>query len=278
LLGGFVLQFSEICAGDPATGKGTCNGDSGGPLVTHDPTTGGHVLIGATSVGVGQTTCSTVLPTVFSLLGGDPLHAFVESLVPHVEIRSLPAVYATRPVEIVAFGNDPGGTGPLQGYDHLGWDLDADGAFDDATDVASVLQTFPKPGLVPVSVNASSAAGDSETRTVRLRVSAPSRVSFTKRVYHLRGTAKDPFFDFDVVRGPLHRFHSRAAIRGTARVTVTGHGRTKSTRIKEAHEHLSFGVAPKELNHGSYTVKLGDFTGGFAPGKLTTAKLSLKTR
>lgn len=53
---GRSLSFSELCAGYPGSGGGTCYGDSGGPLAQMHGST--LVQIGVTSWGGGCTTYS----------------------------------------------------------------------------------------------------------------------------------------------------------------------------------------------------------------------------
>lgn len=113
-----------LCAFEP--GKDTCQGDSGGPLLVAGPS-GGLMLAGVTSWGDG---CGSG-PGVYARVGAEPLNAWLRSQVPQVEL-------AAGADTLTAIPRDPYGSGPFGGYDTIDWDLDGDGAFDDAKDVLSV--------------------------------------------------------------------------------------------------------------------------------------------
>lgn len=177
--GGF--DATDLCAGGIA-GQDTCQGDSGGPLLVGDGL-GGLVLAGVTSYGAE---CGSTYG-VYTEVGGT-VNAFLRSVVPQVEVDA-PASGTPRAGGTQTFAaqpHDPDGGGPFGGYDALAWDLDGDGAFDDAVNRTTVSRRLVE-GPNAVSVRATDAAGNAEVRTVavvaaerddgaRVRTSRPGRV------------------------------------------------------------------------------------------------------
>lgn len=178
---GGAFDGTDLCAGGIA-GQDTCQGDSGGPLLVGDGV-GGLLLAGATSYGeeCGRTY------GVYTELGGI-VNAFLRSVVPQIEVdadgAATPRAGGTQ--TFTAQPRDPDGAGPFGGYDTLAWDLNGDGAFDDASNRTTVSRKLVE-GLNAVSVRASDAAGNAELRTVavvaskrdagaRVRTSRPGRV------------------------------------------------------------------------------------------------------
>jgi secreted trypsin-like serine protease len=155
-----------LCAGD-TSGKDTCNGDSGGPLMTTDHER--FVLVGLTSWG-GP--CGRAA-AVYTRVGNDAINAWIRSIVPQVELTQDVAQPAPgQEVTFTATATHPSGS-----YDHLDWDLDGDGAFDDASGVTTVKRVLS--GTSSVSVRATKdSTGDAEVRTLTNTVSAPSPVGF----------------------------------------------------------------------------------------------------
>jgi secreted trypsin-like serine protease len=47
-----LFQPHLLCAGYPASSRGSCQGDSGGPLMTHNETNGQYFQVGMVSGGV----------------------------------------------------------------------------------------------------------------------------------------------------------------------------------------------------------------------------------
>jgi len=127
--GSSFSSTSMVCAGGASTD--TCGGDSGGPLMV--PRSGAFTIVGVTSWGADP--CGELgLPGVYARLGDPTLNAWVHSRVPTAELAVSPA--APAPGEQVSLGATiaPGAqtTSPT-----LAWDLDDDGAFDDATGSAA---------------------------------------------------------------------------------------------------------------------------------------------
>jgi hypothetical protein len=174
VFGADLEPTTELCAGFRLpSGKDTCTGDSGGPLLAPDGF-GGFVLAGATSFG--DQNCGRTFG-VYAQVGDGPLNAFLRSRLPQVELDpSAGTVFTGQPVTVTAAASDPDGSGPFGGYDALSWDLDGNGTFGDATGTASV--TFnARAGTNTVSVQATDAAGNAETRTTRISARDPSTVT-----------------------------------------------------------------------------------------------------
>ena len=145
---------TAVCAGQ-GDARGVCFGDSGSPLLSGTS----DIVVGVTSFA----SCDGRL-NGFGRAGADPLNAWIRSIVPQAEIDAVPA--APQPgdsVSIQSAARVPGGS-----YTSLRWDLDNDGAFDDATG-QSVTRTLDT-GQYPIGLEASNAAGDHEVRRVVLDV------------------------------------------------------------------------------------------------------------
>jgi hypothetical protein len=114
-----------FCAG--GLGVDTCAGDSGGPIMVAGH--GGIMLAGVTSWGTDP--CGQPgAPGVYSRLGAGPLNAFVRGKVPTAAVgESSTTPLPGAPVTLSAAVSPGAETAtPV-----LTWDLDEDGAFDDAT-------------------------------------------------------------------------------------------------------------------------------------------------
>jgi trypsin len=270
--GGGTLDFStEICAIAP--NRDSCNGDSGGPLIAVD-SSGLPALIGAVSFGIGSgnvlrgnRSCNEGPPGVYSRAGANPLNSSIRSTVPQVELSpSVQAPVAGEKVTVTASPKDPEGTGPFGGYDAISWDLNGDGTFGDDAGRRSVSFTAAS-AVSQVSAQATSHAGDAETRTIRLKTVAKSAVSLAKSRANVRRGHS--------VAIKLTRIGSGG---GTARVSVSGHG------VSPKHKTLSFtgSEASRTLHlHASrsashkVTVKLSGFGGNVIAGTRTKLKLSV---
>ena len=141
---------TAVCAGQ-GDARGVCFGDSGSPLLSGTS----DVVVGVTSFA----SCDGRL-NGFGRAGADPLNAWIRSIVPQAEVDTVPA--APQPgdnVTLQSAARVPGGS-----YTSLRWDLDNDGAFDDATgpSTARTLDT----GHYPVGLEATDAAGDHEIRRI----------------------------------------------------------------------------------------------------------------
>ena len=162
---GFFDPTTMVCAGGK-DGRDACGGDSGGPLLVPD---GGRLaLAGVVSFGAvfvdaqgREYSCAENVPGVYARVAAEPLNPWVRSLVPQVEIDVSPA----RPepgarVSLTATGANPNGS-----YDAYEWDLDADGAFDDATGTDTGL-VVPD-GTTTVAVRATRGLADLRDQEVR---------------------------------------------------------------------------------------------------------------
>jgi secreted trypsin-like serine protease len=142
---------SMVCAGGQNTD--TCGGDSGGPLmVAHSA---GFALVGVTSWG--SSPCGRAgLFGVYARVGAPALNAWVRSRVPTATV----AVSSTIPApgEQVDL-NATVAAGAQTSSPTLAWDLDDDGAFDDATG-ATATATFASTGIRVVRVQAAFLDGD----------------------------------------------------------------------------------------------------------------------
>jgi secreted trypsin-like serine protease len=142
---------SMVCAGGASTD--TCGGDSGGPLMV--PRAGAFAIAGVTSWGSNP--CGQAgTPGVYARLGATALNAWVRDRVPTAAIAVSPAAPVTGEQVTLSATVAPGSqvTTPA-----LAWDLDGDGAFDDATG-ASATTAFATAGTHAVRVQASFADGD----------------------------------------------------------------------------------------------------------------------
>jgi secreted trypsin-like serine protease len=142
---------SMVCAGGQSTD--TCGGDSGGPLMV--PRDGGFVLVGATSWG--SSTCGQPGRFgVYARVGAPALNAWIRSRVPTAAVTASSAIPAPGEQVDLSATVAPGAqtSSPT-----LAWDLDGDGAFDDATG-ATASTTFASAGVRVVRVQATFADGD----------------------------------------------------------------------------------------------------------------------
>jgi secreted trypsin-like serine protease len=149
--GSYFSSTSMVCAGGQSTDS--CSGDSGGPLMV--PRSGGFELVGV--VSWGSKPCGKLgLPGVYARVGAPALNAWVRSRVPTAGVAVSPA--APDPGEQVSFtANVAPGTQPSSPT--LAWDLDNDGAFDDATG-ATATAAFVSAAVHIVRVQATFADGD----------------------------------------------------------------------------------------------------------------------
>jgi hypothetical protein len=123
---GAYRAATQMCAGVSAGGKDACAGDSGGPLMVGDGA-GGLLLAGMVSYGFG---CARPgFPGVYARLTGDPLNGWLRSQLPRASLSAGPAdPEAGEPVLLTS--NSVAPDGPFTTFD---WDLDGDGAHDDAS-------------------------------------------------------------------------------------------------------------------------------------------------
>jgi len=124
-----------LCAGTGATD--TCQGDSGGPLMV--PRAGEFALAGITSWGYD---CADArYPGVYTRIGVTALNAWIRDRIPTAAITSTPATpQPGDTVQLTAAATKPASQ---TGTENISWDLDADGAYDDATGPTASLPAAP---------------------------------------------------------------------------------------------------------------------------------------
>jgi secreted trypsin-like serine protease len=138
-----------VCAAPPGGGTDTCQGDSGGPLMVPDGPN--LVLVGVTSWGIG---CAEAAhPGVYVRLGAPALNAWVNGPRPQASFSVTPP-QAGQPVTLASTSSNPEGS-----FSVFNWDLDGDGAFDDAAG-STVTRTFTAPGPVSIGLHAIQPGGD----------------------------------------------------------------------------------------------------------------------
>jgi hypothetical protein len=143
--------LSMVCAGGASTD--TCGGDSGGPLMV--ARNGVFELVGVTSWG-SDPCAEPGKPGVYARVGAPALNAWVRSYVPTAAITVSPAI--PDPGEQVDLTATVA-PGAQVSSPTLAWDLDNDGAFDDATG-ATAATTFMSAGIRDVLVQATYSDGD----------------------------------------------------------------------------------------------------------------------
>jgi hypothetical protein len=154
---------SMVCAGGASSD--TCGGDSGGPLMV--PRGGAFALVGVTSWGSDP--CGRLgMPGVYARLGATAINAWLRSRVPTADVAASPALpIAGEPVTLSATV----APGSQVSAPALAWDLDDDGAFDDATG-ATATATFVTAGSHVVRAQARFPDGDRAVAREAVKVAA----------------------------------------------------------------------------------------------------------
>jgi hypothetical protein len=161
-----VLDLATYVCATSGGRPGTCQGDSGGPLLVAG---GENVLAGA--VSIVDLVCQGRL-NAFASVGEEPLNSFIRSLVPQSEIDVSPP--APQPGDSVTVRS--GARNPAGAYTTLRWDLDADGAFDDAQGATGFTRTLST-GQYRVGLEASNGGGDRETRYITVDVAPRTAIN-----------------------------------------------------------------------------------------------------
>ena len=166
--GSYFSSTSMVCAGGQSTDS--CSGDSGGPLMV--PRSGSFELVGV--VSWGSSPCGQLgVPGVYARVGAAALNAWVRSRVPTTGLAASPA--APDPGEQVSFTASVA-LGAQVSSPTLAWDLDDDGAFDDATG-ATAGAAFVSAGTHVVRVQATFPDGDRAVAREAVPVGVPAQTT-----------------------------------------------------------------------------------------------------
>jgi secreted trypsin-like serine protease len=146
---GGIDPATMLCAGDGSAD--TCQGDSGGPLMVPraDAT---FALAGITSFGMAC--ADPAYPGVYTRVGAPALNAWLRDRLREAVVT--PSAATSEPGATVSFGG--WATSPDGPVEALGWDLDDDGAFTDATG-PTASAAFTAPGTHRVRVTTTDATG-----------------------------------------------------------------------------------------------------------------------
>ena len=148
----FDASVMLCAAGTPAEGdENPCQSDSGSPLLVPDGTL--YALAGVFS---GASCATEASPGIFARVGDGPLNAWVHSRTPEADFTLSHQPRVNEAVTLTQTSRVPTGDPP---FTIFRWDLDNDGAFDDATG-ASISHTYTQVGEAVAGLEASTAAGD----------------------------------------------------------------------------------------------------------------------
>ncbi|MEA2154438.1 MAG: tryptase, partial [Solirubrobacteraceae bacterium] len=142
---------SMFCAGDGTSDA--CQGDSGGPIMV--PRVDEFALAGVTSYGSGC--ADPTRPGIYARVGAAALNSWVRTVIPTAAISIAPG--SPNPGEDVALqatGTQPASETGVRAYS---WDLDDDGAYDDAVGARATLRPIAA-GSTVVRVQESYPDGD----------------------------------------------------------------------------------------------------------------------
>ena len=145
---------------DPADAQDVCVGDGGGPLLVPDGAFFVLAGVAARDAGCGDPD----EPGVYTRVGDnvtdddDGLNNWVHGRTPEADFEFDHAPRANEPVKLTSTSNyPPGGPAGDDYFDTLKWDLDNDGAFDDASG-RSVSHKYPAAGEQVTGLEVSNAA------------------------------------------------------------------------------------------------------------------------
>ncbi|WP_051470904.1 S1 family serine peptidase [Patulibacter minatonensis] len=163
-LGSTFRAATQVCAGGAGT-TASCQGDSGGPLYAPGSTV--PLLVGVVSAGPASGCGSAGTPDIYARIGGPALNAWIRARIPTVAITG--SGIAGRPATLTAVPKAAPGGSPTPS---VTWDLDGDGAYDDASGT-TITTTFPAAGNVTVGAQAAYPDGDRATMRDLVAVAAP---------------------------------------------------------------------------------------------------------
>jgi trypsin len=156
-----------LCAAGES--QNPCAGDSGSPLLVPD---GGFFALAGVFSG---TQCSTTsAPGRYARVGNELLNVWIHSKTPEADFDLSHQPRAGEPVTLTSMSRHPEGAGYFTTFR---WDLDNDGAFDDASG-RSVSHAFPTAGEGVAGLEASRPGGDKASIYYRFAVE-PAPVTTT---------------------------------------------------------------------------------------------------
>ena len=149
-----------MCAADPlgtstATARDFCEGDEGGPLLVPDGSSTG-ALGGIASWHSPATCADPAHPGVYTQLTDGALNRWIHSKTPEADFDLSHQPRAGEPVTLTSTSRHPEGA---DYFTTFRWDLDNDGAFDDANG-RSISHAFPTAGQAVAGLEASKPGGD----------------------------------------------------------------------------------------------------------------------
>jgi hypothetical protein len=159
---------SKLCAASMETdGVGNpCASDSGSPLLVPDG--GSFALAGVFS---GTACASTGDPGVFARVGDDPLNKWVHDRTPEANFEFENGLQPRASVPFALRSTSHPAKG-AEDFTALRWDLDNDGAFDDASG-KRIVTTVGEPGPAVVGIEASRPGGDQTSAYFQFDVGTP---------------------------------------------------------------------------------------------------------
>lgn len=158
---------NQVCAG--GTGTDSCQGDSGGPLLVQRD--GTWATAGIVSYGTSDGCATQGTPSVYTRIGAPQLNQWIRARVPTLRLTT--GSKAPRAGTGVVLGASASGPA-APSLNSITWDLDGDGAFDDATgaEVPAVFAAGPRMVRAALALP----DGDRATAAIRLDVGAARTV------------------------------------------------------------------------------------------------------